>query len=267
MQKLRKVAAKSKNQRTSMARTRFLSLGDEQVHTLLNQIDVLDNHPNLVDVMGDIEGELILAAPGHTPRAAEYLEGWWLGVVASTLVDDASAPIPVQHIIRKASEIGRSFGEDSLPLDDPDKLGARGYSRDDEGELFVQQMRVVGLSDSVIRRGAQDYYRAFAQRSKWARERLLLDTELSRYDAKLEDRWERKRDEELTLTATSSESEKKSLGRRICLWAAQQSFPLRNVVEAWITAGSYQGLADRMKIGWHPDFRTIFTGDTDDERP
>lgn len=267
MHKLREIAANSKSQRTSTARARFLTLTDEQMQTLLSQIDVLDKHPNLVDVMGDIEGELILAAPGHTTRAAEYLEGWWLGVVANTLVDAASDPIPVQHIIRKASEIGRSFGEDSLPLDDPDKLGAKGYSRDDEAELFVQQMRVVGLSDSVVRRGVQDYYRAFAQRSKWARERLLLDTELSRYDEKLEDRWERKRDEELALAAVSSESDKRSLGCRLCLWAAQQSFPLRNVVEAWITAGSYQGLADRLKVGWHPDFRSIFKGDAGDERP
>ena len=266
LQKLREIASNSKNRRTSTARARFLSLTDEQMQTLLNRIDVLDSHPNLVDVMGDIEGELILAAPRHTTRAAEYLEGWWLGVVANTLVDEATGPIPVQHIIRKASEIGRSFGEDSLPLDDPDKLGAKGYSRDDEAELFVQQMRIVGLSDSVVRRGAQDYYRAFAQRSKWARERLLLDRELSRYDEKLEDRWERKRDEELALSSISSESDKKSLGCRLCLWAAQQSFPLRNVVEAWITAGSYQGLADRLKVGWHPDYKAILKGDAGDER-
>ena len=44
LQKLREVAAKSKNQGTSAARYRFLSLSDEQVRTLLNQIDVLDSH-------------------------------------------------------------------------------------------------------------------------------------------------------------------------------------------------------------------------------
>ena len=267
LQKLREVAAKSKSQGTSVARERFLSLSDEQAQTLLNQIDVLDSHPNLVDVMEDIEGELILVAPGHASGAAAYLEGWWLGVVARTLLDDTSAPISVQQIIRKASEIGRSFGEDSLPLDDPDKLGAKGYSCDDETELFVRQMRLVELPDSVVRRGAQDYYRAFAQRSKWARERLLLDTELSRFDEKLEDLWGRKRDEELALATISSESDKKSLGCRLCLWAAQQSFPLRNVVETWITAGSYQGLADRLKVGWHPDFRAIFKEESGNEYP
>ena len=56
----------------------------------------------------------------------------------------------------------------------------------------MKQMRVVGLPDRVVRRGVQDYYRAYAQRSKWAREKLLLDTELSKYDKSLEDRWGKK---------------------------------------------------------------------------
>ena len=265
MMKLRATAEKSKNHSTSAARDHFLSLTDDQARTLLNQIDVLDSHPNLVDVMEEIEGELILTAPKHTSRAAKYLEGWWLSIVATRLLDAESPAIPVQYIIMKANEIGRSFGDDSLPLDDPDKLGAKGYSSDDEAELFVKQMRVVGLSDNVVRRGVQDYYRAFAQRSKWARERLLLDTELSKHDAKLEDLWERKQYEELATGPVSTETEKKLLGCRLYFWASQHSIPLRNIVEAWITAGSYQGLADRLKVGWHPDFRVIFTGDVGDD--
>ena len=188
-----------------------------------------------------------------------------MGVVARCLLDGDSPAIPVQHIIMKANEIGRSFGEDFLPLDDPDKLGAKGYSTDDEAQIFVKQMRVVGLPDRVVQRGAQDYYRAYAQRSKWAREKLLLDTELSKYDNRLEDRWERKLDEELTIGSTATETEKKQLGCKLCLWASQQSFPLRNIVEAWITAGTYQGLADRLRIGWHPDYKVMFEGKTADD--
>ncbi len=247
--KLRKIAQSGDNESTLPARRRFLSLTDEQARTLLNQIEVLDNHPNPVDVMEDIEGELILTAPRHTTQAALNLEGWWLGVVARCLLDSDSPAIPVQHIIMKDNEIGRSFGEDALPLDDPDKLGVKGYSTDDEAQLFVKQMRVVGLPDRVVRRGVQDYYRAYAQRSKWAREKFLLDTGLSKYDKSLEDRCERKLDEELTVGSTVTETEKKTLGCRLCLWVSQQSFPLRNIVEAWITAGSYQGLADRLRIG------------------
>lgn len=53
-----------------------------------------------------------------------------------------------------------------------------------------------------------------------------------------------------------NEEEKVSLGRRVFLWATQESTPLRNVVEKWITAGSYHGLADRHQVKWHPDFES-----------
>ena len=264
---LLEAARASKNQRTADARAAFLALTHDQSLTLLNQIEVLDNHPNLIDVTADIEGEIVLIAPSHTAEAASYLEGWWLGVVGKCLVADASASIPVQHIIMKANEIGRSFGEDTLPVDDPRILGARGYSDDDEAEMFVRQMRAVDILDRVVRRSAQDYYRAFAQRSKWAREHLLLDSELSRYDANLKDRWHRKFDAELTTTAPSTELEKKVVGRSLCVWASQQSIPLRNIVEVWICSGSFQGLADRLQIGWHPDFETIFEGDFANHAP
>ena len=145
-----------------------------------------------------------------------------------------------------------------MPIDDPENLGARVYSTDDEIEIFIRQMRAVDLSESMVVRGAQDYYRAFAQRSKWARENLLLNSELGKYDASLKDKWERKLDTELVLTPASTECEKKFLGRKLCAWASGQSIPLRNIVEAWITSGSFQGLSDRLQIGWHPDFETIF---------
>ena len=264
---LLEAARASKNQRTADARAAFLALTHEQALTLLNQIEVLDNHPNLIDVMADIEGEIVLIAPSHAAKAASYLEGWWLGVVGKCLVADPSASIPVQHIIMKANEIGRSFGEDTLPVDDPGILGAKGYSDDDEAEMFVRQMRAVDILDRVVRRSAQDYYRAFAQRSKWAREHLLLDSELSRYDATLKDRWHRKFDAELTTTAPSTELEKKVVGRSLCVWASQQSIPLRNIVEVWICSGSFQGLADRLQIGWHPDFETIFDKEFADDAP
>ena len=255
---LRDAASTSKNKKTAEARTAFLALTNNQALTLLNQIEVLDNHPNLIDVMAEIEGEIVLIAPSHKTEAAAYLEGWWLSVVGKCLVDEASASIPVQHIIMKANEIGKSFGDDALPLDNPDKLGAKRYTDNDEAEIFVRQMRAVDLPDSVVLRGARDYYRAFAQRSKWAREHLLLDSELGMYDANLKDRWERKFDAELTTTTPSTEPEKRSFGRNLCLWASQESIPLRNIVEAWITSGSFHGLADRLQIGWHPNFKTLF---------
>ena len=114
------------------------------------------------------------------------------------------------------------------------------------------------VSDSVIARSVQDYYRSYAQRSKWARENLLLDSELSKYDDGLKDRWERKFDAVMDTSDMSTNSGKCEFGRGLCLWACQESIPLRNIVETWITSGSFHGLADILQIGWHPDFKEMF---------
>lgn len=261
---LRSAGETSENQTTQKARDAFLALSDDQAMTLLGQIEVLDQHANLADVMGEIEGELVLTAPTNSELAATYLEGWWLNVVGKCLIEEASASIPLQNIIMKAHEIGKSISDDALPVDEPGKLGAKDYSDDDEDQIFVRQMRIVGMPDSIVQRGAEDYYRASAQRSKWARENLLLDEELGDYDSELEDRWARKFDAEKLVSSLDSDSGKQTCGQKICLWASQQSFPLRNVVQAWITSGSFHGLADRLKVGWHPDYQTIFEEDHGD---
>jgi hypothetical protein len=258
---LRSAANESQNETTKAARDAFLKLSDEQAETLLAQVEVLDEHSNLADVMSEIEGELVLVAPANPELAASNLEGWWLNVIGKCLVKKSSAAIPLQHIIIKANEIGKSISGETLLIDHPSDLGVKDYSHEDEDQTFVRQMRLVGLPDQIVRRGVEDFYRASAQRSKWARENLLLDEDLSNYDAGLEDRWGRKFDAEVTVSAPDSDADKQACGQKVCLWASQQSFPLRNVVEAWITSGSFHGLSDRLRVGWHPDFQTIFKGD------
>lgn len=224
----------------------------------MSQVEVFDLHSNLIDVTDEIEMELIAISQKHKSTIAQYLEGWWLGAVGKCLLSEKNLNIPVQNIIIKANEIGDMFKGDNLPVDDPTTLGAKDYSIEDEGHVFVKQMRAVNLNDTVIRRGVRDFYRASAQRSKWLRESLLLDGESPRYDATLKDKFERKFDESIALDNPSDDESRAIFGRKICLWAAQEQVQFRNVVETWITAGSFHGLADRSEIGWHPHFVDMF---------
>jgi len=252
---LREAAESSQNSTTSEARKAFLALGDSEAELFLQSVELYDNHPNLVDMKEEIEGELVLLSPENKSLIADYLEGWWFGVIGGHLVSEQADLIPVQSIIIKANEIGNWFKGDSLPIDDPASLGVKDYTPDDEDAMFVRQMRIVGMSDSVVQRGARDFYRASAQRSKWARESLLLDGETSKYDEKLQDRWARRFDADCADCEGNTEDQNKSLGRNICFWATQDQVGFRNVVETWITAGSFHGLADRLEIGWHPHYQ------------
>jgi hypothetical protein len=254
---LQKAAEDSENKTTALARKNFLKLTEDEAKLLISRITLYDNHPDLSDVTSDIEAELVLVAPGKTDLAAQYLEGWWLNVVGKQLIEAQNSAIPVQHIVTKAHEIGLSLKKDALPLDDPHALGVKTYSDDDEKRVFVRQMRAIQLADQYIESAAYDYYRAYAQRSKWARENLILENELCDYDKNLEDSWQRKFDGQIIVAEPQSEADKIKLGKLLYVWASQESIALRNVVEKWITAGSFHGLSDQLRIGWHPDFQII----------
>lgn len=68
---------------------------------------------------------------------------------------------------------------------------------------------------------------------------------------------QRKFDGQIIVAEPQSEADKIKLGKLLYVWASQESIALRNVVEKWITAGSFHGLSDQLRIGWHPDFQVI----------
>lgn len=256
-QLLIEVAQNSINKATATARLAFLGMAPIEAKHLLSRVVVLDKHPNLVDVFSDIAAELNILAPSNPELAAQYLEGWWLKRISEHLIGENTQGIPVHHLILKAHEIGKTLTEEALPIDDPSRLDIKEYSDDDEFRIFVRQMRAVKITDGMVRNATSDFYRAYAQRSRWSRENLILEDELSNYDEKLQDAWRRRFEAEVLMNDAENESERIQLGRGIFLWATQESTPLRNVVEKWITAGSYHGLADQNKVRWHPDFSGV----------
>lgn len=263
---LQEVAKSSTARNTEDARNAFLDLGGESQRALVRAIEVYDNSPTLSDMRDDIEKELIFTAPDHVEVVADQLEGWWFSTVANSLVTAETPSIPVQSIVRKVAEVGALIRHGELPLTLDTSSAEYDYSSSDENLTLVRQMRIVEMPDSAIKRGVRDYYRAQAQRSQWARENLLLDGENKRYDDELFDQWGRKFDEELSLSTPVDVETKKEFGKRVCFWAMMHQVPFRNVIETWITSGSFQALADRLKIGWHPDYQDIFVvgGDEDE---
>ena len=106
----------------------------------------------------------------------------------------------------------------------------------------------------------RDYYRAFAQRSRWIREDLVLVGEFSKFEQKLVEEWE------LAFAAMedkcgkdAAEETKERLARDLLEWAEQTApvkLPIRpRVTEPFVTRGSLHMLADKLRVGWHPDFR------------
>jgi hypothetical protein len=123
---------------------------------------------------------------------------------------------------------------------------------------FVRQLRKIKIGPPRIEYAIRDYYRASEQRSRWAREDLLLNGELEAYEQELIEAWEPRHAAMLDEVAEICPPEQKiKLGQDLFRWVEQEAnFPLRSVRERFLTHGSYHILSNRYALGWHPDFKS-----------
>ena len=120
-------------------------------------------------------------------------------------------------------------------------------------------MNAIALSNKRIEKAILDYYKAFEQRSRWAREDLLIGDELERYEKKLIDEWERYM---LSLQEEAAdledEGQYQTLGRKVFNWVDQSAdIRIRSLVtEEYVMRGSYHILADQNppQVFWHHKF-------------
>lgn len=258
---LSKAALDSENRTTAKARQSFLDLDGSLAKLLVENIWVFDQSPDISGVRSEIEDALYYAAPeGKIEQFVDYIEGWWFSRVISALSGNNNDSIPVYAIQSKISEVRESFQSGKLPLDDEiDAMPVSGALPDDS-RVMVRQMQIIQASEEAAIAAVHDYYRASAQRSRWARENLLLDGEAERYDRSLEDAWRRKH---IAACEDSGADQAVQIqqGRHLLRWACSFPKPLRNRDELWLSSGSFQILADALRVGWHPNYQDLIKVD------
>ena len=257
--RLARVAISSTNADLQPCFEAFMRLTEEQQLAMVNCMYVLDESPSISDT-GDRIRKRIWASAAREYREAvfERLQGWWFERVVEQL--SAADPLPILgfEVYDKIAAIGEQFRRDALPIDysdaRPDKVDAEYDNR-----MFVQQLRCINVSPNRIEKAILDYYRAFEQRSRWAREDLLVGGEVESYERKLIDEWERFSaaiaDE---LPSEAAEEELQRVGREILRWMEMTADIRirRNVTEPYVMRGSYHMLANRPQppVWWHPQF-------------
>ncbi|HWH60665.1 MAG TPA: ABC-three component system protein [Terriglobales bacterium] len=255
---LLEIAATSKNSDHTQAYEIYQGLSQEVRISLLRSITVLDNAPNIIDVLDEIHQALYMAAPkSQIANFAERLEGWWFARVIDGLINKKS--IPLLAIDQRIDELREDFQRNSLPVDVKGAVPSPEIVAELDKRRFVKQLRRIKIGTSRIELAIRDYYRAFEQRSRWTRQELLVDGELGRYEDDLKEAWEPRFLSLLdSLPNPCMPETKVSGGQKIFQWAEQDAdFPLRTVRERFLTHGSFQILANRNVVGWHPDFKEL----------
>jgi len=262
--KLKEIAEESENKKLIPAFTTFQSLSPQQKQALSNAIFILDGSPDISDAGNLIREKLKFSTRReHREGLYERLQGWWFEKVIRHLKNKSVQSISGFEVADKIFFIADQFKSDALPLDFLQAEPSVEYAWDNR--QFVLQLKAISVQSRRIQKAILDYYRAFEQRSRWAREELLFDDELEIYEQKLIDAWERYYDrlcDEYLLEHDipinqAHEKEQIRFGHSVFGWMEENEIPIRpQVTEAYVMQGSYHILADHENpcIHWHPAF-------------
>lgn len=243
-------------QGTKDDRDRFLKLEPHEQKAFVGHISVADSQVDAAAIGDELR---TLLMPTHEERFIDSMrdgvEGWWLRRVVTHLQD--GAPISVEELRAVIDDVRRQLSDQSLPvLEDEDFGAAELPDLDPERLRFVLQLRLIGASNPRIDQAIVNFRRAFAHRSRWARRGLIGPVELGRYEDRLCEEWEIRRDRmRRRLSPDPEDVELRNAGHD--LWdemEVEASVPLRELPEVFVQRGSLHQLADVERVGWHPDF-------------
>ena len=260
-ERLTLVAETSRNTALTSAFSAYLALTPRMRASMVSAVQVLDGQPMVAEVGDVIERALRIAAPrGQARRARELLEGWWWPRIIEALVQTPVQAVSILEIETKLDEIRESLQRATLTTEFEDAAPPDAELKAYEGHGFVRQLRAIGVGSNRIEHAKRDYYRAFSQRSHWARQHAVLDGEMARFEANLVEEWE-PRFNAMCDRHTATEADDQSLqeaGQEIYHWVETEArFPFRALVKRFLNVGSYHMLADGLRIGWHRDFHKI----------
>ena len=257
--------AKSSSTSIGAIAQEFDELTEVEKEDFLARIQIFDGSPRIEDIPKLVkEGPMRIIRPANRNAVFERLEGWWSDQVIRLLTDMRAEGIPGNEISEKMFSLSEEYKSDNLPITFLGKEPPEGIDTDSDPRLFIGQLREIGISKDRIHSAVLDFYRAFEQRSEWARENLLVPGELDRYEDRLVDEWKRFKDvvfEELD--ENSAEEALKRAGKELYKWADLESGKIQSlrirerVTEPYVTRGSLHMLANAKpapRIYWHPRF-------------
>lgn len=261
-------AANGTQETTKAFRSNFLILSDEKQRQLISNVYIYDNSAQIVNSREELKRRIRWGTlPQFEDFICEQLEGWWFQKAIQFLCSDKMVYIDQKQVQSKIYEITSAYRENSLPITvdsmifpSREELEALGT----DIQIFIEQLRLVALSEERIKRAIRDYYHAYQQRAKWVREDLLYIDELESYETRLVDEWQRLFEiskEDLSDNESMDEDVKRKIGRKLYNDIENLDIYIRErVTQPFIMRGTYHGLANRLQVGWHVDFYTrLFT--------
>ncbi|WP_314154877.1 ABC-three component system protein [Rouxiella badensis] len=243
----------------------FNELSDSEKQDFLERIMIFDGSPRIEDIPTLVMNDHMRSVRReYRSSVFQRLEGWWIDTIIKQLTGAYHDGVYGYEISDKLSSFAEEYKSDNLPITFRGKEPDHDIDTEFDTRLFVKQLRHIGLSSNRIRSAIIDYYRAFEQRSVWARESLLVSGEVEDYEYRLTEEWERYKNVVFEkLSVDSADEALIDAGNALYNWAEFEagktgSLRIRALVsEPYVLRGSYHILANKApkpSVYWHPHF-------------
>lgn len=260
--RLTEIAQTSTSEKLKPAFKAFLALTDRMRASLLSVVEILDRQPDVSAIQDGLDDSLrILAPKGKIAVVREMLEGWWWPRICSALTSTPTGTIAIAEIEGKIDEIRELLKREALKVDFEDADPSDAELAEYDAFRFIDQLRAIGMGGNRLHWAKRDYYRAFSQRSKWAREHAVNDGELARFEGLLVEEWEPRFEAMCCKNShlPGHDLELRHAGQSLYQWVETEArFPFRSITARFLNVGSYHILANDARIGWHRDYATLF---------
>ncbi len=253
--------SKSQAATITMIRSELAELNEQEAQDFYGRITIFPDTSRISEVPELIDRRLRTVRREYRQALFERLEGWWTDLVIKLLTGERNGPVKIQEVSDKLASLADEYRADSLPITFRDRVPSGGADALNDPRTFVEQLRALELPEQRIRYAILDYYRAFEQRSSWARENLLVSGEIEEYEDRLVEEWGRYREIICEhITEESVEDACREAGRELYRWAETSTGDLRireRVTERYVVRGTFQILANsnpEPRVHWHPRF-------------
>ncbi|WP_036106782.1 ABC-three component system protein [Lysobacter capsici] len=259
------VLAKSKAKLTGEIAAELTRMSEREKQDFFSRITIFDANVRIDDIPNLIKDRHMRSVRReYREHVFERLEGWWGDAVIKQLTGNNPDGLYGFEISDKLSAFADEYKADNLPITFRGKEPAKEIDSDGDHRVFVLQLRAIGISANRIRSAILDYYRAFEQRSAWARENLLISGEVEEYEDRLTDEWSRYREVAFeNLGEDAADDALMTAGKELYNWAEFETGKIESlrirarVTEPYVVRGSFHmlaGASPQPRIYWHPQF-------------
>lgn len=254
------------NQTNEKGYKAFEGLSVAERNSLLSAIYVVGKSEGLLKIRENMKPIARQSVPVQAVDAfLDRIEGSWFKWVVEAMSKEPSGVINLGVLQELVENIRPEYALTNLPAEYVDAL-PDAMDVDNDMRIFVKQMRLFNAPKKLIELAITNYYRAFEQRNKWARDGLLNPGEISGFDRKLFEKWYEQQAFMEMQEALDTEEAKRAYSAKLYQYCQQQGVvPIRpDFVEEYLSKGSYHMLSDDLKIGWHPEFEQFCDASNED---